>query len=217
MAAADTGLAGLVRPCVARWSVCRFRPISSWTPVQHGNADRNGPLSVVGAILDAVDVSAEAVVRIPGENVRVSRAEFGKLWARAEYLGGQPASGNEYLVGVVWTCRWLAGQPVWSPIVRRWEMPPAPLTTRRHAAMPETIDAEYMAAVTARPFERELARGVVATLDWTWHGSRRPPLDLSSAAAAERDRLIRFRVLGRGSAHVRSRGRRRRDRRRASG
>jgi hypothetical protein len=49
--------------------------------------------------------------------------------------------------------------------------------------MPETIDEEYLAAVSRRWARPELARGVVATLDWTWHGSRRPPLDISRAAA----------------------------------
>jgi hypothetical protein len=141
-------------------------------------------LSVSRASLENMDVSAETVANVPGENLRVSRAEFGALWALAEQLGSRPASGDgEYLVGVIWACRWLASQPVWSSIVHRWEIPRAPLTTRPHAAMPETIDAEYLAAVTARPFERNLARGVAATLDWAWHGSGRPPLDVSAAAA----------------------------------
>jgi phage terminase large subunit-like protein len=49
--------------------------------------------------------------------------------------------------------------------------------------MPETIEAEYMAALTALAFERERARGVAATLAWVWYGSGEPPLDVSSAAA----------------------------------
>ena len=138
---------------------------------------------MVGLILRGVEVSAEAVARVPGENLRVSRAEFGALWAFAERLGMRPATGDKYLVGVITTCRWLAGQPVWSSVIRRWEMPAAPLTRRRHAAMPETIDEEYLAAATAAAFERERARGVMATLEWAWHGSGRPPLDMSSAAA----------------------------------
>ena len=132
-----------------------------------------------------MEVSAEAVARVPGENLRVSRATFGALWTLAEYLGSQPAGGpdDDYVVGVVWTCEWLARQPVWVSVIRRWEMPVAPLTRRRHSAMPETIDEEYLAAATAAPFERERARGVMATLEWTWHGSGRPPLDMSRAAA----------------------------------
>jgi hypothetical protein len=113
----------------------------------------------------------------------VSRGEFGALWALAERLGDQPGPDNDYLVGVVLTCRWLASQPVWSKAVNRAEMPYAPVTWRRHAAMPETIDAEYLVAVSRRWARPELTHGVVATLDWTWHGSRRPPLDISRAAA----------------------------------
>ena len=127
-------------------------------------------------------VSAEAVAKVPGENLRVSRADFGALWELAEHLGEQPYRGDQYLIGVLWSCQWLARQPVWVSFLRRWEMPAAPLTRRRHAAMPETIDEEYLAAATAAPFERERARGVVATLEWTWHGSGRPPLDISTAA-----------------------------------
>jgi hypothetical protein len=105
------------------------------------------------------------------------------LWTRAEWLGSQPARGDQYLIGVLWTCRWLADQPVWSRVMGRWEVPAAPLTRSRHAAMPETIEAEYMAALTALAFERERARGVAATLAWVWYGSGEPPLDVSSAAA----------------------------------
>jgi hypothetical protein len=76
----------------------------------------------------------------------------------------------------------LVRRPVWSQIFRRWEMPDAPLTGRRYSAMPETIDGAYLAAVTARTFERERAHGVMAMLDWSWHGSRRPPLEMRAAA-----------------------------------
>jgi hypothetical protein len=115
--------------------------------------------------------------------MRVSRAEFGALWAYAEHLAGQPGPDDDYLVGVALTCRWLAARPVWSAVIKRAEMPYAPVTWRRHAAMPETIEAEYMAAVSPRAPEPEIARGVVATLDWAWHGSDRPPLDMSQAVA----------------------------------
>lgn len=139
-------------------------------------------MSVTGGTLGGVEVTAELVAKVPVENMRVRLVEFGVLWARAEELGSRPARGDQYLIGVVLTCRWLAGQPVPSPLPsRRFEVPRAPLTRRLNMAMPETIDEEYMAAVTARPFERERARGVAATLEWTWHGSRRPPLDISTA------------------------------------
>jgi hypothetical protein len=130
-----------------------------------------------------VEVSAEAVARVPGENLRVSRADFGALWGRAQRLAGQPGPDDPYLIGVLRTCQWLAGLPVWVSFLKRWEMPVAPLSRRRHSAMPETIDEEYFAAATAATFERERARGVMATLEWIWHGSGRPPQDTSSAAA----------------------------------
>ena len=57
-------------------------------------------------------MSAEAVAKVPGENLRVSRAEFGAVWALAEHLGGQPGDGGDYLLGVILTCEWLADQPV---------------------------------------------------------------------------------------------------------
>jgi hypothetical protein len=140
-------------------------------------------LSVVSPILSGVQVSAEAVAKVPVENLRVSRADFGALWALAQRLGARPGPDDPFLIGVLRSCQWLAGQPVWVSFLKRWEMPVAPLTRRRHAAMPETIEAEYLAAATAAAFERERARGVMATLEWTWYGSGRPPMDLSSAAA----------------------------------
>ena len=136
---------------------------------------------MVGLILDVVEVSGEAVAKIRGENLRVSRANFGALWARAQRLGSQPGPDDQYLIGVLRTCQWLARQPLWVSFISRWEMPSAPLTRQRHVAMPETIDEEYLAAATAAAFERERARGVMATLEWTWYRSGRPPLDLSAA------------------------------------
>jgi hypothetical protein len=59
-----------------------------------------------------VEVSAEALAKVPGENLRVSRADFGALWALAQRLGSQPGPDDPYLIGVLRTCQWLAGQPV---------------------------------------------------------------------------------------------------------
>lgn len=140
-------------------------------------------MSVLGVTLNDVDVTAELLAKVPGENLRVARAEFSALWAYAEWLGSQPARGDQYLIGVLRTCRWLAGQPVWSRVASRWEVPAAPATRRACAAMPETIEAEYMAALTARAVDPDRARGVAATLAWVWHESGQPPLDVSPAAA----------------------------------
>ncbi len=81
---------------------------------------------------------AELVARIPEENLRVSRAEFGAVWSMVERWAGQPGPDNDFLIGVLRTCRWLADQPVWSRVMSRAEMPLAPVTFREHAAMPET-------------------------------------------------------------------------------
>jgi len=146
-----------------------------------------GPLSVSGVTLDAVDVSAEAVAKVPGANLRVSRAEFGALWAFAEHLASRPGPDDGFLVGVVFTCRWLAAQPVWSDLIRRAEMPTAPLTGRQHAAMPETVEAELVSAAAAAArlgIRADLARGVVATLTWAWRGTESAPLDVPHAAAS---------------------------------
>jgi hypothetical protein len=128
-------------------------------------------------------VSAEALAKVPGENLRVTRAEFGAVWSAVEHWASQPGATDYFLIGVLRTCRWLANQPVWSRVAGRAEMPKAPVTRRQHAAMPETIEAEYLAAVSPRVPEPDVAHGVAVTLEWTWHGSRRPPVDLPHAAA----------------------------------
>jgi hypothetical protein len=134
-----------------------------------------------------VYVSAEAVARVPVRNLRISLAEFGALWATVERLTSRPGPHDDYLIGVLRTCRWLAGQPVRSAGLARAEMPSAPITRRSHIAMPETVEAEVVAAAAAtgrcrgRP---DLARGVVATLEWAWRGTRAPPLDVSATAAS---------------------------------
>lgn len=142
-----------------------------------------GSMSVRDVTLGDMEVSAETLAKVPGENLRVPRAEFGAVWSLAEHLGRQPGDGGAYLLGVIRTCRWLADQPFWSQIDRRAVMPTSPYTRRQRGAMPETIDEEYLASVRPRGLEPELARGVAATFEWTWHGSRRPPLDIPRAAA----------------------------------
>ena len=134
-----------------------------------------------------MDVSSAAVAKVPSLNLRVSRAEFGTLWAFAEHLATQPGPDYDFLVGVVFTCRWLAAQPVWSDLISRAEMPAAPLTGRQHAAMSETVEAELVsAAATAarRGVRADLAHGVVATLTWAWRGTGAAPLNLPHAAAS---------------------------------
>lgn len=131
-----------------------------------------------------MDVSAEAVAKVPSENLLVPRAEFGAVWALAEHLGGEPGDGGDYLLGVILTCEWLADQPVPSISPNRVaEMPRSPITRRLQRPMPETIESELLAAYGRRGARPELARAVVATLEWAWRGKRRPPVDVSQAAA----------------------------------
>jgi hypothetical protein len=134
-----------------------------------------------------MEVPSQAVARVPGENLRVSRTEFGALWVMVERLTGRPGPDDDFLIGVLRTCRWLAGQPVRSAGLARAEMPSAPITRRSHIAMPETVEAELVAAAAAagrcrgRP---DLARGVVTTLEWAWRGTGAPPLDVLATEAS---------------------------------
>jgi hypothetical protein len=141
-------------------------------------------LSELGVTLVSVEVSADAVAKVPGENLRVPRPEFGAVWARAEHLGSPPGDGGDYLLGVILTCEWLADQPVPSVLPNRAaEMPRTPLTRRLQRPMPETIESELLAAYARRGARPELARGVAATLEWAWRGKGRPPLDVSPVTA----------------------------------
>jgi hypothetical protein len=140
-------------------------------------------MSGVGVTLGVVNVSAQAVAKVPRDNLRVDRAEFGAVWALGERLGRQPGDGGDYLLGVILTCEWLADQPVPSALPGRVaEMPRAPLTHRLDRPMPETIESELLAAWAGRGGRPELARGVAATLEWAWRGKGPPPLDVSRPA-----------------------------------
>ena len=131
-----------------------------------------------------VDVTAELLARVPGENLRVPRAEFGAVWRLAEYESMRIGVAREFPFGVAETCRWLAAQPVWSTIWGREEMPPAPMSRRIVAVTSETVDGELRWARWVLGGDRgRYARGVVAALEWAWQGTGRPPLDVSPAAA----------------------------------
>ena len=127
-------------------------------------------------------VTAEQIANVPAENIHVSREDFGRLWAYADHLGRLRDTGP-YAIGVLFACEWIAAQPVWSKVSKRWELPASPVTERHYKAMPETIDAEHLAAArasapgtTGRRAER--ARGAAAMLEWAWARTGRSPLDL---------------------------------------
>lgn len=127
-------------------------------------------LSVWVRILGGMDVAA-ALPTVPAENLRVSRAEFGRVWARAEQVSREHGPQDFYLTGVVWAFRWIARQPLESPVTRK------PLR-----AMPETMDSEYLAALAdarstkLHPMRVDIARGTAAVLAWVGHGGPEPRL-----------------------------------------
>lgn len=127
-----------------------------------------------GGWVDARSPVAEATpVR-----VRVPPGQFNALYSQAN-ADHDAARDDEYLAGVVVTCRWLAGRPVWSPITRRAELPRSPVLYREVPATPETIDVEYAASLAPQaPRDVAYAQGVAATLAWVWAGTGSRPLDL---------------------------------------
>jgi hypothetical protein len=134
-----------------------------------------------------MEVTAEHVAKVPAQNLHVSREEFGVVWARAEVeVKRHSGPDGQYLVGVVWTCRWLADQPVPRPEGGR-EVPRSPVSWRQVRATPERIEDEYYLAVRRRrshvPRQAAEARGALATLAWAWHSGGRSPLDVAELAA----------------------------------
>jgi hypothetical protein len=135
-----------------------------------------------------VELTAADIERIPRANLRAPRDEFVAVWALAEELCHE----DWYGVGVVKTCRWVACAMVPSLPALGGRLEPArgPLRAGRARAHEELIELEAAAA------DRWLARhprglegrpgyleAIVATLDWVWRGSGRPPLDVRRSAA----------------------------------
>jgi hypothetical protein len=133
-----------------------------------------------------MEVTTDRVMKVPPQNIRVSLPEFARVWAFAEGVADRVE--DYYFLGVATTCEWLAGQPVPSRVEPgKTEYPRCPASWGREFAMPETIEAECLAAVRARgsplTWESEMARGVVATLDWAWNGHRnRCPVPLPTGS-----------------------------------
>jgi hypothetical protein len=127
-----------------------------------------------------VELVAADVKRIPQTNLRIAREVFVAVWAEAERRPGW------YCAGVAKTCRWVGHAPsrlangtVWSTR--------SPVTGRTAMAHEESIEAEALAAEVlslGRPAPAWLADrpgwlgGILATFDWCWRCSGRPPIDL---------------------------------------
>jgi hypothetical protein len=140
-----------------------------------------------------VDVTAADLAKVPAENLHVSRAEFAALWAAAERHQEEQARQKVvdwYGAGVVVTCRWVATAIVRSADGRQ-RPARSPVTGRTGMATPELIEAECLAAERLdmqRPVPAWLAEqpgwsaAVLATLDWVWRRSGRPPFEIASTA-----------------------------------
>ena len=130
-------------------------------------------------------MSAADIERIPPGNLRVPRDEFVAVRALAEKL----AHTHWYAVGVVRVWVGCAMVPSLPALGGRLEPARAPVTWDRARAHEELIELEAAHA------DRKLARhpqgikgkpgypeAIVATLDWVWRGSGRPPLDVRRSA-----------------------------------
>jgi hypothetical protein len=134
-----------------------------------------------------VEVTATDVAQVPAGNLRVPRQEFAAVWTAAESDHDERARrrvADWYGAGVVMTCRWVARATV-RPANGLWRPARSPVTGRLNQATEELIEAECLAAerlAMRRPVPDWLAarpgwiEAVLATLDWSWRGSRRSPL-----------------------------------------
>lgn len=141
-----------------------------------------------------MDVTPSDVERVPGENLRVSRAEFGAVWAEAERRQAEQAAGGVtdwYVGGVVVTCRWVARATV-RPEGRPWRQARSPVTGTTRLAHAELIERECLAAEVLdmrHPVPEWLAgrpgwsAGIVATFNWMWRGTAGPPVEVPRTAA----------------------------------
>lgn len=144
-------------------------------------------------MLSGVEPTAQMIDEIPRGNVRVPRAEFAAVWSLAEARSAENSrngTGDRYVVGVVVTCRWMAGALETSSLTGQVQPARAPLSLRTARAHEELLEAETLAAegrLARRPGGHDQAPGlleaVVATLRWAWRGSGPPPLEVRQADA----------------------------------
>jgi hypothetical protein len=124
--------------------------------------------------------------RIPGENLRVPRADFIAAWTLAERIDPR----DWYAIGVRKTCRWVACATIPNPIEGGRELAPPPISATSSIAHEEAIQAEAQKAddflaVASRGLigPKEYMEAVASTLEWVWRGSGRPALDIHTADA----------------------------------
>ena len=149
-----------------------------------------------------MELSARLIEEIPRGNLRVPRTEFVAVWAEAERQDAENTrngTGDWYVVGLLNTCKWVAGATVVFNYPHGPKARPAaaPITHREARAHEELIEAETVAAermairhphgIDGRPGWLE---AVVATLMWVWRGSGVPPLDVGHADAGSVGREV---------------------------
>ncbi|RSN28784.1 hypothetical protein DMC61_19805 [Amycolatopsis sp. WAC 04169] len=134
--------------------------------------------------MDSMELTGRDFDRIPRGNVRVPVVEFARLWLAAERQYDRERTWAA--LGVVDVCRWIACATVRLETGRTF-LAYAPITERTGLAHEETIEAECLAAqrlALRRPIPNYVANrpgwldSIVTTLEWAWHRSGVPPLDV---------------------------------------
>lgn len=137
-----------------------------------------------------MDVTVDRVARAQARRLQVPRDVFHRFWAKVERLASVE---DDQLLGVLLTCRWLAGPEA----ARNAPAARSPFRRRLVLPEPEEIEAEYVAAVAyaagkhgedgGRPGE---PWGVAKTLEWLWRGSWPiPPVEIPGYIP-DRDRVL---------------------------
>ena len=161
------------------------RPVIAYWIQTTGNLG----LSVTGAILVVMEVTASDIAGVPPNNVRVPREEFVAVWREAARRSGEHGQQGEldwYFGAVALTCRWIAAAPLRSSHGN--DLARSPATRVPSLALEELIEAEYLAAQNLEQRRADLAarpgwcEGVRATLRWAWRREGPPPLELPAPA-----------------------------------
>jgi hypothetical protein len=146
-----------------------------------------GPATNVGPAWQhrTVDVTDEHVARIPAGNLRQPREAVGNLWREVERIREEepPSPADGYWLGVTWTLRWLAEQPL-PDLYAPGEPPSWPKSPLRRLLIPLTrgtvIEEITLAAELVNddscPADVQLiALAVGETLAWAYYGNPVPP------------------------------------------
>lgn len=131
---------------------------------------------VARAIVNGMEVTARDVEEMPRHCIHVSRDEFAEVWRTAEAqlsVDGWPPP-DWFVIGVVRTCRWLAGLSFVAPASRR----------SPESVIPEQVGAEALEASRPNPPARfgdgdgpGCMVGVSATFAWAWDRTGPSPIE----------------------------------------